>query len=382
MKSTPFLLLLVAAVSGCTKSNPAAPVATTAPKAIVVHAVPVGRSTAAIPIQASGIVARRTEAELSFKIVGVIEEVAVRAGDRVTKGQVLARLQLEEIEAQVGQARSAVEKARRDLARTEKLQAAAVATLENLPAVRTALEQAEAQLRIAEFNRRHAIITAPAAGRVLRRLAEPNELVTAGHAVLTLAADDDGWIVRAGLSEREVGRMRLGDSAEITLPGTGQTAVPGRVVQISEAADSLTRTTPVEIALDALRCPPADSAVGHLSGGEKRRVALCKLLLSKPDTLHPQPVAARPVVPASALIEGAGDSASLYLIPPGAATTRRLVVKVEALFGTEAYLGTALPPGAQVVAFGAEFLRDGAPITLAAQEGKARPVATSIVSTP
>ena len=57
-------------------------------------------------------------------------------------------------------------------------------------------------------------------------------------------------------------------------------------------------------------------------------------------------------------------------------------VKVEALFGTEAYLGTALPPGAQVVAFGAEFLRDGAPVTLAAQEGKARPVATSIVSTP
>ena len=363
MKSTPFLLLLVAAVSGCTKSNPAAPVATTAPKAIVVHAVPVGRSTAAIPIQASGIVARRTEAELSFKIVGVIEEVAVRAGDRVTKGQVLARLQLEEIEAQVGQARSAVEKARRDLARTEKLQAAAVATLENLQDVRTALEQAEAQLRIAEFNRRHAIITAPAAGRVLRRLAEPNELVTAGHAVLTLAADDDGWIVRAGLSEREVGRMRLGDSAEITLPGTGQTAVPGRVVQISEAADSLTRTTPVEIALDAA---PADVRSGFV-------VAV---------TLHPQPVAARPVVPASALIEGAGDSASLYLIPPGATTARRLMVKVEALFGTEAYLGTALPPGAQVVAFGAEFLRDGAPITLAAQEGKARPVATSIVSTP
>ena len=41
----------------------------------------------------------------------------------------------------------------------------------------------------------------------------------------------------------------------------------------------------VEQAMDALRCPPGDSEVAHLSGGEKRRVALCKLLLEKPDLL-------------------------------------------------------------------------------------------------
>ena len=41
----------------------------------------------------------------------------------------------------------------------------------------------------------------------------------------------------------------------------------------------------MDIALDALRCPPADAAVTTLSGGERRRVALCRLLLEKPDLL-------------------------------------------------------------------------------------------------
>jgi ATP-binding cassette ChvD family protein len=41
----------------------------------------------------------------------------------------------------------------------------------------------------------------------------------------------------------------------------------------------------LEIAMDALRCPPGDSPVTHLSGGERRRVALCRLLLSRPDLL-------------------------------------------------------------------------------------------------
>jgi ATP-binding cassette ChvD family protein len=52
-----------------------------------------------------------------------------------------------------------------------------------------------------------------------------------------------------------------------------------------EAADAWDIDRTVEIAMDALRCPPGDSPVEHLSGGEKRRVALCRLLLEKPDML-------------------------------------------------------------------------------------------------
>ncbi len=52
-----------------------------------------------------------------------------------------------------------------------------------------------------------------------------------------------------------------------------------------DAADAWDLDRTAEIAMDALRCPPGDGAVTHLSGGERRRVALCRLLLSKPDLL-------------------------------------------------------------------------------------------------
>ena len=52
-----------------------------------------------------------------------------------------------------------------------------------------------------------------------------------------------------------------------------------------EAANAWELDRTVDIAMDALRCPPADAAIVTLSGGEKRRVALCRLLLSKPDML-------------------------------------------------------------------------------------------------
>ncbi|MFW2336049.1 energy-dependent translational throttle protein EttA [Ilumatobacter sp.] len=51
------------------------------------------------------------------------------------------------------------------------------------------------------------------------------------------------------------------------------------------AADAWSLERNVEIAMDALRCPPDDADVTNLSGGEKRRVALCRLLLSRPDLL-------------------------------------------------------------------------------------------------
>ena len=59
----------------------------------------------------------------------------------------------------------------------------------------------------------------------------------------------------------------------------------GELQEKIDAADGWSLDNQLEIAMEALRCPPGDSPVTNLSGGEKRRVALCKLLLEKPDIL-------------------------------------------------------------------------------------------------
>jgi ATP-binding cassette ChvD family protein len=77
-------------------------------------------------------------------------------------------------------------------------------------------------------------------------------------------------------------------SAEMADPDADYDALleeMGKLQEEIDHADAWDLDSQLEQAMDALRCPPGDSPVTHLSGGERRRVALCKLLLQKPDLL-------------------------------------------------------------------------------------------------
>ncbi|PTM92081.1 energy-dependent translational throttle protein EttA [Mycoplana dimorpha] len=73
---------------------------------------------------------------------------------------------------------------------------------------------------------------------------------------------------------------------ELMMNYSDETAEEGAKLQdIIDSQNLWDLESQVEMAMDALRCPPGDADVANLSGGEKRRVALCKLLLSQPDLL-------------------------------------------------------------------------------------------------
>ncbi len=77
-------------------------------------------------------------------------------------------------------------------------------------------------------------------------------------------------------------------SAEMANPDADFDSLMSEMGELQEkidAADGWELERTIQIAMDALRCPPGDADVSTLSGGEKRRVALCRLLLEKPDLL-------------------------------------------------------------------------------------------------
>lgn len=98
--------------------------------------------------------------------------------------------------------------------------------------------------------------------------------------------------VEAGLGEVFAARQRLDEVyAEYAEPDADFDALAAEqaeleaIIAAAATSGSDDINTQMEIAADALRLPPWDAVVGNLSGGEKRRVALCQLLLSKPDML-------------------------------------------------------------------------------------------------
>ncbi len=86
--------------------------------------------------------------KLSFKIGGIIKNIFVDEGQRVYKAQKLTELDLSEIKAQVNQAQSAFEKAKRDLERMKRLYADNVVTLEQLQNAETGFEIVKSNLKI------------------------------------------------------------------------------------------------------------------------------------------------------------------------------------------------------------------------------------------
>jgi membrane fusion protein, multidrug efflux system len=332
--------LSLAALAGCS-SHAAQSAAARTP--VRVAAAVSGPATP--PIVTNGVVANKDEMHLSFKVGGVIKAIHVEQGQTVRAGQRLAQIELTEIDAQLAQAEALAAKAQRDLARAEHLYADEVISLEQLQDQRTSATTAAAQLRSVEFNRGYSVITSPADGVVLRKLAQERELVPAGQAVLVVSGQTRGYVVRADLSDRELVELRLGDAAEVRLDAYPGQVLRGTLTEIAGAADDKTGLFPVEV---RLADPPAALASGLVA---KLR-------------LDPAAAGARTLtyVPVGAVLEGNGDRASVFVV--SGARAQRREVRIAFIGEAGVALAAGLAPGERVVTDGALYLEDNDPIEI------------------
>src|ERR1700754_4068683 len=123
-------VILAFSIAGC--GNNVAAVTPPADEAIPVKVRPVTTGNHNRILQYSGLIASNSEAHLSFKIGGIISRIYVKEGDHVAAGQLLATLDLTEINAQVQQASQNLEKSQRDEGRMTNLYRDTVASLEQL----------------------------------------------------------------------------------------------------------------------------------------------------------------------------------------------------------------------------------------------------------
>ncbi len=289
------------------------------------------------PVTGTGMLASRDELPLSFKLGGVVRRVLVDEGQVVQEGQLLAELDLAEIDAGVAKAQSAATKAARDAERIARLHADSVTTLSQLQDANTALEIARADLAAARFNQRYARIVAPAGGSILRRSVTPGELIAAGAPAFVLASQARGSVLRVGLVDRDVVRIKVGDAATVRLDAYPGRAFPGVVREIAATSTPGTGTFAVEVGLRDAE-PLRTGMVGRVEIATRSEGRVT-------------------VLPVEALVEADGDHGVVYVVD-GARAGRR-EVRIAFLDGPRVGVSGGLADAGAVVTDGAAYLSDG-----------------------
>lgn len=194
------------------------------------------------------------------RVPGRLAEVLVREGDRVTKGQVLARFEAAELQAKVNERRSALEAARadarwtsRDRSDKESLASRNIVSQSAADQARATAENrssmvsvAEAQLEVAMRNLADAQVLAPFDGVVGERIANQGESLPIDGKILALL-DTSHVEIAAQMPAADVVRLRVDQSAAVTLEGFGDRVFNGRITRISPTTQPGSRSIPVYV---------------------------------------------------------------------------------------------------------------------------------------
>ena len=295
------------------------------------------------PVHCTGKLSTKTESKLSFKTGGIIKRILADEGQSVNKDQLLAELDLEEIRSQVHQAELILRMTERDFRRAENLYRDSVATLEQFENAKTALEVARASDRIARFNLQYSTIRAPADGKILKRIPEINEIIAPGHPVFLFASTQSDWIVRASLTDRDVVRVNMLDSARIFFDAYGDEVFMGLVSEIGMAADPYTGTYEIEVQM--LRNPekPVSGFIARVE-------------------LFPRDDKDKIIIPFESMVDGAGLIGYVYVVSDGSPHRRK--IGIESFSDRGIIVRNGLSTGEAIIVEGAQYLREGSRIRI------------------
>ncbi|PIE56344.1 MAG: efflux transporter periplasmic adaptor subunit [Desulfobulbus propionicus] len=228
--------------------NAEAPAPVSRLPAVKVRVVEIRKEAAPSLVETTGTIQARQRATIAAKVTGVITELPVVLGSRVAKGDLLVRISAKEIQAQLSQAQAQLTKAERDLAREKKLLKKKASTTETVKSMEDRHAVAQAAFQEARTMLGYTTITAPFAGVVTNKQAQPGDLATPGMPLLTLKNDHDLQAVSA-VPEAMIPLVHLGDHLQVRVPAANLN-LTGKVAEIAPAADPASRTAPVKLDLD------------------------------------------------------------------------------------------------------------------------------------
>ncbi len=354
MKSLTVLTVMGLALTACHGGTPPA----AAPAMVValpVHSATGGDGVQGIryPVEA----AARYSTSMSFRVAGKVIERTVRLGDRVRKGQVLARLDPQDAERQAASAQAALDAAAHRLTfakqQIERDQAQFAQNLiatnqleQSQDAYAAALagqQQAAAQLVVARNALQYTTLAADHDGSITGENADTGQVVAAGQAIYGLAwTGDTDAVMDAAAGDLQ--RIAIGQPASVTFTALPGIKFPARVREVAPAADPQSRTYRVKLTLSE----PGAVRLGMTGDA----------LLLPAAAAGGIPAASAYIIPATAIFHQGRDPA-VWIVRPADSTLELRPVTVESYRERGAVVKEGLKDGDVVVLAGVHTVHAG-----------------------
>lgn len=249
-----------------------------------------GRSSAVLT--ASGYIVAQRKASVSSKGTGILVYLGVVEGDKVKKGQIIARLDDRDIVAQLDEAKSSLQlykaqmkEVENNYNREKELFQRELSSQQSLDQAETAyksllanIDMADARIRAAEVALENMIIRAPFDGTVLTKNAEVGEIVapfgasTTSRAAVVTIADMNSLMVETDVSESNIEKIKQDTDCEIVLDSNPGKSYQGYVFKIVPTADRSKATVLVKVGFksyDSRVLPEMSAKVSFLSEKSK-----------------------------------------------------------------------------------------------------------------